>query len=79
MLRIHLNPFSVTNPRVTKPELIAECKKYRLRPRHSPQNHQSTAKFDFLRQLAGERNRWVGKPWAYHHYGRFTSEQQAAI
>jgi hypothetical protein len=27
MLRIHLNLFSVTNPQVTKPELIAEHKK----------------------------------------------------
>jgi hypothetical protein len=33
---LHFDPFSVVNQRITKPALIAEWEKYRVKPRRSP-------------------------------------------
>jgi hypothetical protein len=66
-----LNSYSVTNPRITNPELLAEREKYPLRLRRSPHLSQQTAAHDLARQLDGAQDQRPGQPWFYHHHGHF--------
>ncbi len=54
---MHFHPFLVTNPRSTKPALIAEREKYPPTPHRSPRRHFKTTRHDRIRYLDGVVNR----------------------